>query len=210
MSRHLWTAGMALLLSLPAYSQSRRAYEGVVSWKNKTIGTTILLDIGAGGQVGGWIRLNKFTPIDGGTVREDSVEFQAAGNQYRIEERRGRITYSGPDGQGDRLLVRLDGATGRLEELIEATRFSGGETAVMEVEGRNRRFRFGRPALWKRQGMPFENFERVDELLGKVISVWVADLDERGGRIVAVEEPEGMDIPLKAPKKPKDKKEDDS
>ena len=50
---------------------------------------------------------------------------------------------------------------------------------------------------------------RVDELLGYEISIWVAGSGNRGGAIVVLEEPEGMNIPLKAPKKPKEKNEED-
>ena len=78
----------------------------------------------------------------------------------------------------------------------------------MDVAGRRWDLRVGRPALWKQGGPPFETFDRLEEVLGKEISVWVADADARTGRIVAIEEPTGMDIPLKAPKKPKDKKEE--
>jgi len=81
--------------------------------------------------------------------------------------------------------------------------------AVIELRGRRRDFRIGRPSLWKQQGPPFETFSRVDELLGYEISIWVAGSGNRGGAIVVLEEPEGMNIPLKAPKKPKEKNEED-
>ena len=76
----------------------------------------------------------------------------------------------------------------------------------MEVRGRRRELLYGRPALWKQNAAPFKNFSRLEELMGKEISVWVADVKERSGRLVVVEEPAGMDIPLKAPKKPKNEK----
>ena len=175
-------------------------YEGVVGLKKKTIGTVILLEI-EGNSVSGWIRLEEFVPIEGGTASKTSAEFQAAGNRYRIDERGGKIAYSGPEGSGNRYAVRLVRLTGILKELVEDAQFSGGEIAAMEVRGRRRDLRFGRPALWKRQGQPFENFSRLEEVLGREISVWVAGADDRSGRIVVVEEPEGMEIPLKASKK---------
>ena len=200
----LWTA---LVLPIAARAQERRAYEGVVSWKKKTIGTMILVEIDSNRAVSGWMRLGKLQPIEPGSVVEDGVEFRAAGNTYRIDERRGRIVYSGPDGEGERLLMSLTRLTGSLRELVEETGQSRGQIAALEVNGRRRDLRYGAPALWKNQGQPFENFSRLEELLGKDLSLWVADADLRTGRIVAVEEPQGIDIPLKASKKPKDNQE---
>ncbi len=200
------TLWMALAFPIAARTQERRAYEGVVSWKGKTIGTVILVEIDSNRAVSGWIRLGKLQPIEQGSVVDDGVEFRAAGNTYRIDERRGRIAYSGPDGDGDRLLKSLTRLTGSLRELVEETQESQGPTAALEVNGRRRELHYGAPALWKNQGQPFENFTRLEELIGKDLSLWVADADLRTGRIVVVEEPEGMDIPLKAPKKPKEDK----
>lgn len=194
------------LCAAKGYGQGRRAYEGVVGLKRKTIGTVILLEA-TGDSLRGWMRLQKFVPIEGGTVSEGGAEFRAAGNHYQIDERRGRIAYSGPDGEGERYLQRLIRVSGRLEELVDASRFSGGQTAKVEVKGRPWELRMGRPALWKREGTPFETFPRMEEFLGREISFWLADADDRSGRVVAVEEPEGMDIPLKPPKKPKEKVE---
>jgi hypothetical protein len=186
-----------------AGGQERRAYEGVVSWKDATIGTVITLDI-HDNQVSGWLRLEKPVPVDSGSLVPDGVEFHAAGNTYRIDERHDHIIYSGPDGDGDRYLTTLTQWTGRLVELVEAT-----ETlpplAVVEVRGRRRELRYGTPMLWKNNGPPFEKFDRLKELLGKELSVWVADPDLRSGRLVVIEEPQGMDIPLKAPKNDKSK-----
>ena len=141
---------------------------------------------------------------------EDGIEFRSAGNTYRIDSRRGRINYSGPQGEGDRYITLLTRWTGRLEELLEEIE-SEPRIAILEVDGRRRNLRYGTPTLWKRQGAPFEKFERLEDLLGHEISVWIADANLREGRIVAIEEPEGMDIPLKAPKKPKEPaKKDDS
>jgi hypothetical protein len=201
--------GLAMILlsaSLPAQqrTEDRRGYEGVVGLKGKTIGTLILLD-SSGASLQGWMRLDKFFPIEGGSILEHGVEFRAAGNRYEIDERRGRITYSGADGEGSRYIKRLQRQSGRFEELGEDRGFSGVKIATIEVNGRPRNFRVGRPALWKQAEAPFETFERIEELLGKEISLWLADADSRTGRVVAVEEPAGMNIPLKKPKEEKKK-----
>lgn len=199
-SRALWVCLIVVLFSSVSRAQERRAYEGVVSLKKGTIGTVILMEA-KGDSVTGWIRLEKFVPIEEGTVSEEQVEFRAGGNRYSIDERRGRISYSGPDGEGNRYLVPLTRLTGRFAELKEGERFSGSNIATLEIRGRRWNLSVGRPALWKRQGPSFETFPRVEELIGRELSVWAADADQRRGRIVAIEEPEGMDIPLKPPKK---------
>src|SRR5262249_8796082 len=135
------------------------------------------------------------------------VEFHSQGNTYHIDERRSRIVYSGPQGQGDRLLSKLTSLSGRLEELAEGTEEQP-RTATIDADGRRRELTYGAPALWKNSATSFVNFDRLDVLLGKQITVWVADADLRSGRIVAIEEPEGMDIPLKPPKPPKDPSKD--
>jgi hypothetical protein len=188
----------------------RRVYEGVVGLKKRTIGTLVLLDT-SGDSLRGWMRLEKFVPIEGGTVLDRGVEFRAAGNTYQIDERRGRISYSGPDGEGSRYVQRLQRQSGRLEELSEDRNFGGGKVAMVEVAGRVRNFRVGRPTLWKHSEAPFETFERIEELLGKEIALWLGESDGRTGRVVGIEEPGDMNIPLKKPKeeKPKeDKKEE--
>jgi hypothetical protein len=171
--------------------------------KGSTIGSVILLDI-RDQSVTGWMRLEKtFYQIDSGTVTADGYEFHSSGNNYKIDTRRNRIIYSGPQGQGDRLLTPLTSMTGRLEELAEETEDQP-RTAIIDVNARRRELAYEAPALWKRGGIPFVNFERLDVFLGKQITVWVADADLRSGRIVAIEEPEGMDVPLKPPKPPKE------
>lgn len=196
----LWTV---LSIARPAPAQERRVYEGVVSWKQATIGTVIMAEI-ADGKVSGWLRLEKPVAIDGGAVVQDGIEFQSAGNTYRIDERRGRITYSGPQGEGNRYITRLTRLTGRLEELLEETERSP-RIATIDVRGRRRDLPYGTTTLWKNSAPPFEKFERMEALLGEEISVWVADADLRSGRLVVIEEPAGMDIPLKAPKDDKSK-----
>lgn len=185
-----------ILLSAAAQAQERRAYEGVVGLEGQTIGTLILLD-SSGTSLRGWLRLEDFVPIESGSVLEHGIKFTAAGNRYEVDERRGRISYSGPDGEGSRYIRRLERQTGRLEELTESRRFS--RVAMVEVNGRVRRFNVGRPTLWKHSEAPFETFDRIEELLGKEISLWLADADNRGGRLVAIEEPADMNIPLKEP-----------
>ncbi|MGH9785623.1 MAG: hypothetical protein ACRD88_15710, partial [Terriglobia bacterium] len=111
-----------ILVSTHSYGQERRndaprddvrrVYEGVVGLKGRTIGTLIMLDQ-AGGTLQGWIRLNKFVPIEGGSVLPSGVEFRAGGNRYEIDERRGRINYSGSDGEGSRYIQRLERFTGK-------------------------------------------------------------------------------------------------
>ena len=198
--------GIAGTPPLRAQSEStnRRVYEGVVDLKQKTIGTIILMEIN-GNNVTGWMRMIKFMPIESGTVTENSAEFRAAGNTYKIDERKGRITYSGPDGSGDRIVSRLTPLTGVLDELTESERFSGNNIATLDVDGRLRRFTVEEPSLWKQQGPPFEKFRRIEELLQQKTTFWVSDPDHRGS-IEVIEEPQGMDVPLKAPKKPKEKK----
>lgn len=207
MKRLAMGLGLAVILLSPSSrAQERRGYEGVVALRGKTIGTLILLDT-SGNTLEGWMRLDKFVPVESGNVLEHGVEFTAAGNHYEVDERRGQISYSGPDGEGSRYIQRLQRETGRFEELGEGRGFSGVKIATVEVNGRLHRFRVGRPTFWKRSEAPFETFERLEELLGKRISLWLADADERSGRVVAIEEPEGMDIPLKKPKEDKkDKK----
>lgn len=203
-SRALRLCIFLVLLSFPsrAQEQERRAYEGVVSLQKKTIGALILLEVN-GDAVAGWIRLGKFVPLEKGTISPERVEFQAAGNRYSIDERRGKISYSGPDGEGNRYIAPLSRLTGQLVELTEGERFSGNSIATVEVRGRRWSLDVDRPSLWKRHGPPFETFSRPEELLQREISVWVADAKQRRGKIIVLEEPEGMDIPLKPPKKSK-------
>jgi len=205
----VWLGLVVILVAAASHAQeekARRGYEGVVGLKQKTIGTLILLET-SGSSLQGWMRLEKFVRIESGSVLEHGVEFSAAGNRYEIDERRGRISYSGPDGEGSRFVRRLTTQAGRLEELAEDRAFTGVRIAKVEVAGRVRDFRVGRPTLWKQAEAPFETFERIEELLGKEISLWLADADNRTGRVVAVEEPAGMNIPLKKPKEEKPKEE---
>lgn len=188
-----------------AGSRTRRVYEGVVSVKQKPLGTVILMEVN-GSNLSGWIRLDKFAAIEGGSVADNEVEFRAAGNSYKIDERKGRIVYSGPDGSGDRIVAPLTAWTGTLNELTESERFSGNDIATLEMGARLRRLEVIEPALWKTAGPPFEKYERLDVLLGHEVTMWVVDPDTRPAAIV-IEEPAGMNIPLKAPKPPKEPKQ---
>ena len=205
--------GFALLclisfLAIPsAQAQQRKVYEGVISVKKKTIGTVILVDT-TGGTVSGWMRMEKFVKIDGGSVMDGAVEFQAGGNQYRIDERRGRIIYSGPDGEGNRFLEPMKPLAGKLQEVGESEKPGGSPVVKLELRGRNWNLEVGRPALWKNESAPFENFTRVEDMLGKDITVWIGETSPLRGRMVVIEEPSGMDIPLKPTKESKkDEKE---
>jgi len=193
---------------LPAWPQAppatRRVYGGVVDAKRKPIGTLILLDAN-GTNVTGWIRLGKFVPIDGGTLSDNGAEFRAAGNSYKIDERKGRIVFSGPDGDGDRIVSRMTPVSGLLRELTEGERFAGYDIMTLDVDGGNQRFTAEDPSLWKRDGPPFESFHRLEELLRRQVTVWVSSEGAQSS-VEVIEEPEGMNIPLKAPKQPKEKK----
>jgi hypothetical protein len=190
---------------MPPAPPERRVYEGVASWRGKTIGTLILLE-GNEESAHGWIRLNSYLPIESGKLTKNGAEFRAGGNNYSIDDVEKRMTYSGPEGEGRRLVTRLTRWTGTIHELLEATQEKPA-VAKMEVSGRNRQMNYGAPALWKQQEPPFEKFSRLEDVLSKEVSVWVADADLRNGRLVVIEEPQGMNIPLKAPKQEK-KKED--
>ena len=186
-------------------SVERRVYEGVASWRGKTIGTLILLE-GTADSARGWIRLNTYLPLDSGKLTRNGAEFRSGANTYSIDELETRMTYSGPEGEGRRRITRLTRWTGAIYELLEATEQKPA-VAKMEAVGRNREMQYGTPSLWKQQGPPFEKFPRLDEVLSKEVTVWVGEADLRYGRLVVVEEPAGMNIPLKAPKK-EEKKED--
>lgn len=206
-----WRGGMLVLVVMlaagPLRAQDapieRRVYEGVASWRGKTIGTLILIE-GNAESARGWIRLNNYVAIDSGKLTKGGAEFRSGANTYSIDDVEKRMTYSGPEGEGRRLITRLTRFTGAIYELLEATNEKPA-LAKMEVSGRNRELVYGAPSLWKQQGPPFEKFPRLEEFLSKEASLWVADVDLRYGRLVVVEEPAGMNIPLKAPKQAKKK-----
>jgi hypothetical protein len=212
--RHVGLLVLAALLSgtpllaqeaAPAPDVERRVYEGVASWRGKTIGTLILLE-GNAESARGWIRLNTYVAIESGKLTKNGAEFRSGANTYSIDDIEKRMTYSGPEGEGRRLVMRLTRFTGAIHELLEATNEKPA-LAKIEVSGRNRDLIYGAPTLWKQQGAPFEKFPRLEEVLSKEVSVWAADVELRNGRLVVVEEPAGMNIPLKAPKQEKKKEE---
>jgi len=186
-------------LGIPSTQAQRKVYEGVISVKKKTIGTVILVDT-TGGTVSGWIRMEKFVKIDGGSVTDGVVEFQAGGSKFKIDERRGRIIYSGPDGEGNRFLAPMKQIEGRLQEVSEGEKVGGSPVAKLELRGRSWNLVVGLPALWKHAGAPFEKFTRVEDMLGKDITVWIGETSPLRGRMVVIEEPSEMNIPLKPPK----------
>src|SRR5690349_7616175 len=82
----------------------RRVYEGVASLRGKTNGTLILIEDTAD-SAREWIRLNTYLPIDGGKLTKSGAEFRSGGNTYSIDETEKRKTYSGPEGEGRRLIT---------------------------------------------------------------------------------------------------------
>ena len=195
--------GIALAGPADAGAAERRVYEGVVSWKQATIGTVILLDI-RDGAVSGWLRLEKPVAIDGGSPVADGFEFRSAGNTYRIDERRGRIIYSGPQGEGNRYLTSLTRLTGNSKSCWKRRRNPRPSPASRWMAGCASCTTALRPC-GNELRQPFEKFSRLEEqLVGKEISVWVADADLRSGPYRrSPKNPKGGH-PLKPPKKPKD------
>lgn len=97
---------------------------------------------------------------------------------------------------------------GKLQEVGESEKPGGSPVVKLELRGRNWNLEVGRPALWKNESAPFENFTRVEDMLGKDITVWIGETSPLRGRMVVIEEPSGMDIPLKPTKESKkDEKE---
>lgn len=188
----------------------RTVYEGVVAWKGKPIGTTIMLEVSdhaagdtgsEGGTVSGWIQRNDFYPIDSGRMDKDQIAFTSGGNQYAINLRTNRINYSGPDGSGNQRVEQMTRVTGRVYRLTEGL---GEEThrITLQTEDGEREYLVEAPTIWKRAGLPIDRFERLEEVLGKTVSAWMARIG--GTRYMAVlEEPEGMDLQKKVPKKKK-------
>ena len=84
-----WLAWTLLLFSGVLQAQvaavERRVYEGVASWRGKTIGTLILLE-GNAESARGWIRLNTYLPIDSGKLTKNGAEFRSGANTYTIDD----------------------------------------------------------------------------------------------------------------------------
>ncbi len=190
----------------------RIVYEGIVSFKGETIGTTILLETSsdtgtsnadAGTTVTGWIQRHDFFSIDSGHMNEDQIVFTSGGNQYTIKRRTNRIIYSGPDGSGNRRVEKMTLISGRAYRLTEAIR--GRHELTLQKNQLEKHYLVGRPAVWKRTGPPIDRFPRVEEVVGHTIRAWLA---RSGGiyYVAVLEEPEGMDLQKKPPKKKKKKK----
>ncbi len=180
----------------------RIVYESVVALQGKTIGTTIMIEVGANDSITGWIQRNDFFPIDSGRIEPDKITFTSSGNQYAINLRTSRINYSGPDGSGNQRvekMTRVEGRVYRLEE--EATEQ---RKITLQVDGLEKDYLISEPSVWKRAGPPIDRFGRLEEVLGKNVVVWLARI---GGTqyLALLEEPEGVDLQKKLPKK--DKKE---
>lgn len=177
-------------------------YEGVVALEGKTIGTSILLDV-ADGAVTGWIQRNDFFPIDSGSMNADRIQFTSGGNQYTINLRTSRIGYAGPDGSGNQRVEKMTYVSGRVYRLTEEAMEE--HKVTLQTDDGEREYLIGRPAVWKRTGPPIDRFERLEELLGKTVGAWLARI---GGThyLAVVEEPEGMDLQKKVPKKDKKRK----
>ena len=183
-------------------------YEGIVSLKGKTIGTTILLEsstnagtnAGSGTTVTGWIQRHDFFPIDSGHMDADRIVFTSGGNHYTINRRTNRISYSGLDGSGNRRVAEMTYISGRVYRVTEPA--AGRGEITLETDRGEKAYLVGAPSVWKRAGPPIDNFPRLEEVVGKTVGAWLAK--SGGARYLAVlEEPEGMDLQKKRPKKKK-------
>ena len=195
-----------------ARAGQRIVYEGVVSLKGKTIGTTILLEASSntgtsnadsGTTVTGWIQRHDFFSIESGRMDEDQIVFTSGGNHYTIKRRTNRIIYSGPDGSGNKRVEEMTPISGRVYRVTEAVR--GRQEITLQKNQREKHYLAGRPAVWKRTGPPIDRFPRLEEVVGKTIRAWLSRI---GGAyyLAVLEEPEGMDLQKKPPKKKKKKK----
>ena len=187
----------------------RAVYEGVVALEGKTIGTSIMLEIGekAGADgsrpVRGWIQRNDFYPIDSGNATADHVVFTSGGNQYDINLNTLRISYSGRDGSGNHRVEKMSYVEGRVYKLTEEA--DEQRTMTLQISGDEKDFVVGEPTVWKRNGPPLIHFSRLEEVLGKTTGFWLSRYGTT--RYVAImEEPPGMDLQKRAPKEKKDKK----
>ena len=195
-----------------ARTGQRIVYEGIVSLKGQTIGTTILIEASSntgtstadsGTAVTGWIQRHDFFPIDSGRMDKDQIVFTSSGNHYTINRHTNRIMYSGPDGSGNKRVEQMSPISGRVYRLTEA--FRGRHEITLQKNQREKHYLVGRPAVWKRTGPPIDRFPRLEEVLGKTVRAW---LSRSGGTyyLAVLEEPEGMDLQKKPPKKKKKKK----
>ncbi len=192
-----------LALTLPAQEQPQRlVYEAVIHDRGKTIGTTILLESG-GGKLGGWIQQHDFRPLESGSATASGFTFSAGGNTYNLNTATSRIMYGGPDGSGDQRASRMDPVRGRIYRLTE--RADDQQLMTLQTDHGEQDFTIERPTIWKKNGPPIRNFERMEELVGKTVTIWRI---KTGGvyTVEVIEEPAGMDILAKLPKEKKEKK----
>jgi hypothetical protein len=193
-------------------SVQRIVYEGVVALEGKTIGTSILLEIGdapdakGARPVRGWIQRNDFYPIDSGSATEDHIVFTSGANQYDINLHTSRIIYSGKDGSGNQRVDKMTRVEGRVYQLTEMNEDEP-RTMTLQIDGNEKDFLVGEPTVWKHSAPPIDRFGRLEEILGKTTGFWISRFGST--RYVAiVEEPQGMDLQKKAPKEKKDNKKD--
>jgi hypothetical protein len=181
----------------------QEAWEGVVGYRGKPIGTTILLQIASNGAISGWIQRNDFYPIDSGQADSEHIKFTSSGNSYDINLRTARITYSGPDGSGNQRAEKLSRAEGMIYRLIEPTD-EGESTITIRDDSGDRNYLATKPAVWKRVGKPIDELEydRFKEIVGKTVAVYLSKVGQT--RYIAVlVEPEGMDLQKHPPKQKK-------
>ena len=151
----------------------------------------------------GWIQRHDFFSIDSGHMETDRIVFTSSGNQYTINRRTNRISYSGPDGSGNRRVEEMTYVRGRVYRLTEPAR--GQLELTLQTDKGEKYYVVGALTVWKRAGPPIRRFRRLEEVLGKTVVVWFSRM---GGSyyLAVLEEPEGMDLQEKAPKKKKKKK----
>lgn len=213
LSLFMWATGAAAQAPpapAPVPSQGKRVvYESVVALEGKTIGTSILLEIGdtpdgtGGRPVTGWIQRNNFFPIDSGQADADKISFTSGGNQYDINLRTERINYSGRDGSGNQHIEKMAYVSGRIYKLTEEA--DEERTMTLQTDDGEKDFLVGEPTVWKHNGPPIDRFSRLEEVLGKTTGFWLTRMGSTR-YIALMEEPAEMDLQKKVPKPPKKKK----
>jgi len=184
----------------------RQAWEGVVGFRGKVIGTSILLEIASDGAVNGWIQRNDFFPIDSGRADPEHIKFTSGGNSYDINLRTERITYTGPDGQGNQRVTKMSYVQGVVYRIAEPMLDLPATVTIRNEDG-DRAYNIDEPAIWKRSEAPLDRlgYERWKDILGKTTGLYLSRLG--GSRVVSImEEPEGMDLLKRQPKAKKEPK----
>ncbi len=200
----LLALGTAATAQVTASGAKRTAYEAVVGFEGKPIGTNILLEIAQDGAVSGWIQRNNYFPIDSGQADAEHIKFTSGGNQYDINLRTERISYSGPDGDGNQRVQKMRYVSGLIYRLVEpGVEDDPTEITIRGDEG-ERDYLIGTPAVWKNTGPPIDeiDYEHFKPIVGKTTGFYLI-----GRRLITVlEEPAGMDLQKKTPKQKKEKK----